>query len=116
MKRKSIYKIAINLWKRRFEHVCDSKVSAFWRKRDLRGFIRQMGIHTAEWIVYDLASEIAHREFGNRGWSIEFSNFFDQNLERFKAEAVEVISSQNQEEILEAVEEAMEAEIDAMYS
>lgn len=116
MKRKSIYKIAINLWKRRFQAVCDSKVSPFWRKKDLKGFVRQMGVHTADWMIYEVAQEIAYRESGCKGWSVEFSNFFTENEEHFRELAIDIIYQQTQEELTDALQESMEAEIEAMYS
>lgn len=118
MKRKSIYKISINLWKRKFKQYCDSKINPWWRKRDLKGFVRDMGITTANIMVYDLGREIARREFfgGDIGWTVEFENFYTENQEHFDELALDVIYAQTHQELVEALKDAMDAELEAMWS
>lgn len=44
---KSLNARCIRRWKVKFKSVCDSKVNPYWRKSDLRGYIREAALTTA---------------------------------------------------------------------
>ncbi|MEB2475792.1 hypothetical protein QMM96_10135 [Citrobacter freundii] len=45
---KSLNARCIRRWTVEFKGRCDSKHSPYWRKRDLRGYIREAALTTAE--------------------------------------------------------------------
>lgn len=106
---KSIHKRFIRGWHLQFRHVCDSKFSPYWRGRDVKGFLRESGIVSADSLIYSLAEDLAKKDFqgAERGWTPEFSRWFDARRQHYlqlaKAEAdkisVEEIEDLIQEEI-----------------
>lgn len=48
---KSLNARCIRRWEVEFKGLCDSKVSPWWNKRDLRGYIRECALTTAECMV-----------------------------------------------------------------
>lgn len=52
---KSLNARCIRRWKVKFKSVCDSKVNPYWRKSDLRGYIREAALTTAYSMVESMA-------------------------------------------------------------
>jgi len=53
----------IRRWTVYFKQQCDSKVSPWWRKRDLRGYIRDAALTTADCMVERMAEDNARVDF-----------------------------------------------------
>lgn len=66
---KSLYARCIRRWTVEFKGRCDSKYSPYWRKRDLRGYIRECALTTAESMVDRIAENDARIDFGIHGFS-----------------------------------------------
>lgn len=60
---KSLNARCIRRWEVEFKGLCDSKVSPWWNKRDLRGYIRECALTTAECMVESLAYNNAMHDF-----------------------------------------------------
>ncbi|MDL9985970.1 hypothetical protein [Providencia rettgeri] len=86
---KTLHGRCIRRWKLRFKDVCDSKVSPYFRKRDLKGFWRDIAIVAADSMIQELAESNAKFDFNGyrHGWSPEFSSFFTKNREKYITEA-----------------------------
>lgn len=104
---KSIHKRFIRAWKLRFRAVCDSKVSAHWQKRDLKSFLRESGIVSANSFTYSMAESLAKQDFqGNeRGWSPEFSAWFDKRRQHYMQLAKIGADKISDDEIHDLIEE-----------
>lgn len=107
----SLFSRCIRRWTVRWKHVCDSKASPIWRKRDLRGYIRESAITTAYGLAEQLASDNAKFDFNGStyGWSPEFANFFSKHRDKYIKEALDFL---NEEITTEEIDEAIDAEID----
>ncbi|MDF7658354.1 hypothetical protein PUG81_05180 [Erwiniaceae bacterium L1_54_6] len=77
---KSIHKRFIRAWQLSFRHVCDSKVSAHWRKSYVKGFLRESGIISADGLIHEIAEDLAHADYPGekRSYTPEFSRWFNQ--------------------------------------
>ena len=62
---KSLNARCIRRWQVEFKDRCDSKFSTVWRKRDLRGYIRESGLVTAFCMVEQMAENNAKVDFLN---------------------------------------------------
>ncbi|HHR6118038.1 TPA: hypothetical protein ACS72I_001684 [Providencia alcalifaciens] len=107
---KTLHGRCIRRWKLRFKDACDSKASPYFRKRDLKGFIRECGITTAEMMILDMAEDNAAADFqgGKCGWSPERSKFFDDNREKYINEASLFL---NEEATNDEIDDLIEEEI-----
>ena len=107
---KTLHGRCIRRWKLRFKDACDSKASPYFRKRDLKGFIRECGITTAEMMILDMAEGNAKFDFDGKhhGWSSEFSKFFDKNREKYMTEAHLFL---NEEATNDEIDDLIEEEI-----
>jgi hypothetical protein len=87
--KKSLFARCIRRWKVEFKSLCDSKYSPYWRKRDLRGYIRECGLITADCMVERMAEDMARidKTGSTYGWSPEFSEWYDKHREEYKRKA-----------------------------
>ncbi|MEH4844675.1 hypothetical protein PO422_00820 [Escherichia coli] len=99
-----------------FKGLCDSKVSPWWNKRDLRGYIRECALTTAECMVESLAYNNAMHDFfaengDDRGWSPEFSVWYDSSRrEQYRKEALSYLNEEaSNDEIDEEIQNELEA-------
>ncbi len=53
----------IRRWEVQMRDVCDSQVNPWWRKRDLRGYIRECGLITAYCMVERMAEDNAKVDY-----------------------------------------------------
>ncbi len=60
---KSLNARCIRRWTVEFKGRCDSKYSPYWRKRDLRGYIREVALNTADCMVERMAEDNAMVDF-----------------------------------------------------
>lgn len=60
---KSLNARCIRRWTVEFKGRCDSKYSPYWRKRDLRGYIREVALTTADCMVERMAEDNAMVDF-----------------------------------------------------
>ena len=67
---KSLNARCIRRWELQMRDVCDSKVNPWWRKRDLRGYIRECGLITAYCMVPLLPAAISSRQLAHSWRSI----------------------------------------------
>lgn len=79
---KSLNARCIRRWKVQMRDVCDSKVNPWWRKRDLRGYIRECGLITAYCMVERIAEDNAKVDYQGDtfGWSPEFPAHHQRRL------------------------------------
>lgn len=86
---KSLNARCIRRWQVEFKGRCDSKYSPYWCKRDLRGYIREAALTTADCMVKRLAEDNARIAFCgySYGWSPEFSVWYDERREAYLTEA-----------------------------
>lgn len=86
---KSLNARCIRRWEVEFKGRCDSKVSPWWHKRDLRGYIRECALTTAYCMVERMAEDNARVAFTGYtyGWSPEFSAWYDERREAYLKEA-----------------------------
>ncbi|HCB0446509.1 TPA: hypothetical protein ACTYX5_005440, partial [Klebsiella pneumoniae] len=77
---KSLNARCIRRWQVEFKDRCDSKFSTVWRKRDLRGYIRESGLVTAFCMVEQMAENNAKVDYdgSTAGWSPEFAAWYDE--------------------------------------
>lgn len=106
---KSLTGRCIQRWKVRFKPICDSKVSPWWRKRDLKGYIRRAAITTADCMVSEMAERNARVDYGIDGWSPEFSRWFDDRRDQYQKEARDFL---NKEAENDEIDEYIENEVD----
>lgn len=110
--KKSLYGRCIRRWKVEMRNVCDSKISPHWRKRDLRGFIRETAIITADSMIERLAESNAQFDFTGRGsgWSPEFAFWYRNNREKYLKEARDHLNEEaTSDEIAEEIRNELEA-------
>ncbi|QGM68128.1 hypothetical protein [Proteus mirabilis] len=107
---KTLHGRCIQRWRQRLKSVCDSKVSPYFRKRDLKGFCRESGVITADGMIEDMALGNAKFDFDGEyhGWSPEFSKFFDKNREKYITEARLFL---NEEATNDEIDDLIEEEI-----
>lgn len=107
---KTLHGRCIRRWKLRFKDICDSKVSSYFRKRDLKGFCRESGVITADAMIEDMAQDNAKFDFDgeHHGWSPEFSTFFNENREKYITEARLFL---NEEATNDEIDDLIEEEI-----
>lgn len=77
---KSLSARCISRRKLRFKPMCDSKVSPYWRRHHLRGYIRECALTTADCMVEHMAEDNAMVEYfslvGDRtGRTLEFASW-----------------------------------------
>ncbi|HHQ6598099.1 TPA: hypothetical protein ACSTLU_004405 [Serratia fonticola] len=108
---KSLIGRCIRRWKVKFKPVCDSKVSPIWRKRDLRGYIRQSALTTADNMVQDMAQRNAKIDYGIDGWSPEFSAWYCEPERRAEYEK-EARDFLNEEADNGEIDDLIQAEVD----
>ncbi|MEL4885692.1 hypothetical protein N6P31_01180 [Pectobacterium betavasculorum] len=108
---KSLNARCIRRWKVHFKPLCDSKVSPWWRKRDLRGYIRNAALTTADCMVYSLAVHNAKLDFDGSpsGWSPEFSEWFDARRDEYIKAARDYL---NENASNDDVDEEIESELE----
>ncbi|CAI2429944.1 hypothetical protein [Serratia liquefaciens] len=99
----------IQRWEVHFKPICDSKRSPYWRKRDLKGYIRHAAIITADCMVSEMAERNAKVDYGIDGWSPEFSSWFGSCRVRYEKEARDTL---NEEASNIEIDENIECEID----
>lgn len=107
----SLFSRCIRRWKLRFKPICDSKVSPFWNKGHLNGYIRECAITTGHSLIEKMASDNAKFDFDGStyGWSPEFADFFDENRGKYIAEAHDFL---NEEITTNEIDEAIDDEIE----
>ncbi|MEM5488260.1 hypothetical protein ACLEYI_06310 [Enterobacter ludwigii] len=104
---KSLNARCIRRWKLEFKSICDSKVSPWWRKRDLRGYIRECALTTADCMVDRTAEDMARmdRTGSTYGWSPEFAEWYSKHREEYKRKAyAHLCSSATTDEIDEEIQ------------
>lgn len=104
---KSLNARCIRRWKLEFKSICDSKVSPWWRKRDLHGYIRQCALTTADCMVERTAEDMARidRTGSTYGWSPEFAEWYGKHREEYKRKAyAHLCSSATTDEIDEEIQ------------
>ncbi|MES0345710.1 hypothetical protein KDV22_09975 [Citrobacter koseri] len=109
---KSLNARCIRRWEVEFKPLCDSKVNPYWRKRDLRGYIREAALTTAYCMVERMAENNAKFDFDGStiGWSPEFSAWYDERREHYLKEAREYLNEDaTNEEIDEEIDNELEA-------
>jgi hypothetical protein len=93
---KSLNARCIRRWEVEFKGRCDSKFNPYWLKRDLRGYIREAALTTADCMVHSLAEDIAQKDYGEcgwsydygeHGWSYEFAQWFHKQRDFYLKEA-----------------------------
>ncbi|HBL6925828.1 TPA: hypothetical protein LSH87_003737 [Citrobacter koseri] len=105
---KSLNARCIRRWEVEFKGRCDSKFSTVWRKRDLRGYIREAALTTAFCMVERLAERNARADFNcsPHGWSPEFSSGY----KKYMKEARDYLNKEaTNDEIDEEIENELEA-------
>ncbi|HGY2802914.1 TPA: hypothetical protein ACNVTV_004839 [Citrobacter freundii] len=109
---KSLNARCIRRWNVEFKGRCDSKHSPYWRKRDLRGYIREAALTTAYCMVERMAEDNAMVDFqgANRGWSPEFSAWYAANRKKYLKEARDFL---NREATTEEIDEEIQNELEA---
>lgn len=109
---KSLNARCIRRWEVEFKGRCDSKYSPYWRKRDLRGYIRECGLITAHCMVERMAEDNARVDFQGdaRGWSPEFSAWYDERRPQYEHEARLFLNEDvSNDEIDDEIENELEA-------
>ncbi|MFQ1038235.1 hypothetical protein ACEWB5_16120 [Citrobacter koseri] len=109
---KSLNARCIRRWEVEFKPLCDSKVNPYWRKRDLRGYIREAALTTAYCMVERMAENNAKFDFDGStiGWSPEFSAWYDERREHYLKEAREYLNEDaTNDEIDEEIQNELEA-------
>lgn len=108
---KSLYARCIRRWTVKFKGRCDSKYSPHWRKRDLRGYIRECALTTADSMVESLAENDARLDSGLHVGSPEFSAWYDdeQRAEFLDAARHYLNEDATNDQIDEEIENELEA-------
>ncbi|HCE8859448.1 TPA: hypothetical protein NHV36_004674 [Klebsiella michiganensis] len=107
---KSLNARCIRRWEVEFKGRCDSKYSPYWRKRDLRAYIREAALTTAFCMIERIAEDNARIDFGITGWSPEFSSWYDEQREHFQKAARIILDAFASNE---AIDEEIENELEA---
>ncbi|HBV2904296.1 MULTISPECIES: hypothetical protein [Citrobacter] len=108
---KSLNARCIRRWAVEFKGRCDSKYSPYWRKRDLRQYIRECALTTADCMVERMAEDNALVDFqGNgRGWSPEFSAWYSERRAQYRKEALTYLNHDaTNDEIDEEIQNELE--------
>ncbi|ADO48100.1 hypothetical protein [[Enterobacter] lignolyticus] len=105
----------IRRWTVEFKGLCDSKVSPWWRKRDLRGYIRDAALTTADCMVDNLAYNNAMHDFfsevgDQNGWTPGFSAWYRERREQYRKEALDYL---NEEATNDEIDEEIQNELEA---
>ncbi|AQT89678.1 hypothetical protein SIO53_004418 [Enterobacter roggenkampii] len=109
---KSLNSRCIRRWKVEFKGVCDSKLNPWWRKRDLRGYIRDAALTTADCMVQSMAERNARVDFCgvDNGWSPEFSAWYGERRGQYLKEARDYLNEEaSNDEIDEEIQNELEA-------
>lgn len=109
---KSLNARCIRRWEVEFKPFCDSKVNPYWRKRDLRGYIREAALTTAYSMVESMAERNAKVDYDGTtdGWSPEFSAWYDERREQYLKEARDYLDEEaTNDEIDEEIQNELEA-------
>ncbi|MEI7261307.1 hypothetical protein [Pectobacterium carotovorum] len=104
---KSLNARCIRRWTLSLKPLCDSKVSPWWRKRDLRGYIRDTALTTADCMVHSLAEHNAKLDFNGSsfGWSPEFSDWFNARRDGYIKAARDYLNENaNNDDVDEEIE------------
>lgn len=104
---KSLNARCIRRWEVEFKGRCDSKYSPLWRKRDLRGYIRECALTTAGSMIERMAEDNARVDFCRHtyGWTPEFSEWYDERREQYRKEALAYLNEDaSNDEIDEEIE------------
>lgn len=109
---KSLNARCIRRWELQMCDVCDSKVNPWWRKRDLRGYIRECGLITAYCMVERMAEDNAKVDYQGDtfGWSPEFSAWYDERRDQYLKEARDYL---NEEATTDEIDEEIQNELEA---
>ncbi len=106
---KSLNARCIRRWEVEFKGRCDSKYSPYWRKRHLRGVIRESALITADCMIEALANDAARADYQMVGWSAEFSQWFREQREFYLAEARREL---NKTATNDQIDEEIQSELD----
>ena len=108
---KSLNARCIRRWEVQMRDVCDSKVNPWWRKRDLRGYIRECGLITAYCMVERMAEDNAKVDYQGDtfGWSPEFSAWYDERRDHYLKEARDYL---NEEATTDEIDEEIQNELE----
>ena len=111
---KSLNARCIRRWEVEFKGRCDSKYSPWWRKRDLRGYIREAALTTADCMVQSMAERNAQVDFCGTdiGWSPEFSAWYNERREQYIKEARDYL---NEDATNYEIDEEIRNELEAWY-
>ncbi|WIO41019.1 hypothetical protein P2G42_13670 [Klebsiella electrica] len=109
---KSLNARCIRRWEIEFKGRCDSKFSTVWRKRDLRGYIREAALTMAYSMVESMAERNAKVDFDGslQGWTPEFSEWYRKRREEYHKEARDCL---NEEVTTDEIDEEIQNELDA---
>ncbi|HED3095577.1 TPA: hypothetical protein R4045_001112 [Citrobacter freundii] len=112
---KSLNARCIRRWTVEFKGRCDSKHSPYWRKRDLRGYIREAALTTADSMVDNLAYNNAMLDYftevgDDSGWSPDFAAWYRGRSEKYLKEAQDYLNEDaTNDEIDEEIQNELEA-------
>ena len=109
---KSLNARCIRRWEVEFKPVCDSKVNPYWRKSDLRGYIREAALTTAYSMVESMAERNAKVDYDGEpnGWTPEFSAWYRERHEQYLKEARDYMDEDaTNDEIDDEIENELEA-------
>ncbi|MEF3139659.1 hypothetical protein J8995_03710 [Klebsiella quasipneumoniae subsp. quasipneumoniae] len=109
---KSLNARCIRRWKVKFKSICDSKVNPYWRKSDLRGYIREAAPTTAYSMVESMAERNAKVDYDGSlcGWTPEFSAWYRERHEQYLKEARNYL---DEDATNDEIDEEIENELDA---
>ncbi|EKQ8000882.1 hypothetical protein ACHCAK_20705 [Raoultella ornithinolytica] len=109
---KSLNARCIRRWEVEFKGRCDSKVNPYWRKRDLRGYIREAALTSAYSMVESMAERNAKVDYDGspNGWSPEFSVWYYERQEQYLKEARDFL---NEEATNDEIDEEIQNELEA---
>lgn len=109
---KSLNARCIRRWEVEFKPLCDSKLNPYWRKRDLRGYIRDAALTTAYSMVESMAERNAKVDYDGslKGWTPEFSEWYRNRREEYLKEARDFL---NEDATNEDIDEEIQNELEA---
>lgn len=109
---KSLNARCIRRWEVEFRPFCDSKVNPYWRKRDLRGYIREAALTTAYSMVESMAERNAKVDYDGapNSWSYEFSLWYRLRRGKYLKEARDYL---NEEATNDEIDDEIENELEA---
>ena len=108
---KSLNARCIRRWEVKFKSVCDSKHNPYWRKSDLRGYIREAALTTAYSMVESMAERNAKVDYDGapNGRTPEFSAWYRERHEQYLKEAREYLDEEaTNDEIDDEIENELE--------